>query len=94
MQVDITGKMVLSVPMLPNDAEAENVRQYLVALARQVWEEGEGFSGKRPFGNSGWEGEVFRSLKAFGLDDSGDAHNALVQLALDELAKTPVPEEW
>lgn len=31
------------------------IRQYLKTLLKTLWEEGEGFSGKRPFGNSGWE---------------------------------------
>ena len=83
-QIELTGKMVLSVPMLPNDAEAKTVREYLVALARTVWEEGEGFSGKRPFGNSGWEHEVYNSLEAFGLPS--EMGHEMVMAALDELA--------
>lgn len=50
----VTGSMVLAARMEPNDADAETVREYLAALACQVWIEGEGFSGKRPFGNSDW----------------------------------------
>lgn len=38
------------------------VREYLQALLTTVWEEKESFSGKRPFGNSGWEHEVFTPL--------------------------------
>jgi hypothetical protein len=45
-----------------NDAEASSVREYLVRLLATVWREGEGFSGKRPFGNSGWEWELYAAL--------------------------------
>jgi len=38
------------------------VREYLRMLLMAVWNEGEGFSGKRPFGNSGWEGDIFDPL--------------------------------
>jgi hypothetical protein len=58
---------ILDVKMLPNDADAETVRDYLVTLLRTLWEEDEGFSGKRPFGNSGWKYEVYRSLAAAGV---------------------------
>ena len=44
-----------------NDADAENIGEYLKALLSAVWHEGESFSGKRPFGNSGSDGT--------GLDD-------------------------
>ncbi len=48
----------LDLPMGENDANAVTVRDYLKALLRKLFAEGEGFSGKRPFGNSGWEGEI------------------------------------
>jgi hypothetical protein len=38
------------------------VRQYFSSLLRTMWEEEEGFSGKRPFGNSGWQGEIHAAL--------------------------------
>lgn len=50
-----------------NDAYADTVGQYLTTLAQSVWEEGEGFSGKRPFGNSGWDSEVYNALCIAGL---------------------------
>ncbi len=45
-----------------NDAKASSVRDYLKALLTRLWIEGEGFSGKRPFGNSGWELEIYAAL--------------------------------
>jgi hypothetical protein len=42
------------------------VREYLKALLTTLWCEGEGFSGKRPFGNSGWEYEIYTPLIKYG----------------------------
>ena len=47
------------------------VREYLRTLLTTLWEEEEGFSGKRPFGNSGWKYELFRPLIAAGLIEEG-----------------------
>lgn len=51
------------------DIEFENmrrdkitIRDYLKELLVTLWEEGESFSGKRPFGDSGWEYEIFGAL--------------------------------
>lgn len=60
-------KAVLNCRMQPNDADAPTVGVYLMRLAQEVWREGEGFSGKRPFGNSGWEYEVELALATAGL---------------------------
>lgn len=38
------------------------IRQYLKELLKKLWNEGEGFSGKRPFGNSGWQYELYTPL--------------------------------
>ena len=40
------------------------VRQYLCELLLTLWKEGESFDGKRPFGNSSWEFDVYRPLIA------------------------------
>ena len=58
---------VLDVKMLRNDIEAETIKDYLKELLLTLWEKGEGFSGKRPFGNSGWEHELYAPLVAAGL---------------------------
>ncbi len=60
---------VLALPMQPNDADAATIRDYLIALLAAVWSEGEGFSGKRPFGNSGWEWDLYPPLIKAGLVD-------------------------
>lgn len=59
-KVDLS--LVLSYPMTDNDANAKNVGEYLHSLLFTLWEEGEGFSGKRPFGNSGWECDLYKPL--------------------------------
>lgn len=53
------------------------IRDYLKTLLMTVWEEGESFSGKRPFGNSGWEYDLYAPLVKAGavpgtLDADGD----------------------
>lgn len=76
-QQRILGAKILSLPMKKgNDAGARNVREYLVAIVRAVWEECDGFSGKRPFGNSGWD---FELAEAFAGDTAG-----LIDLVYDD----------
>lgn len=58
---------VLDLPMQENDAEASTIREYLGKLLLTVWIEGEQFSGKRPFGNSGWEFDLYIPLVKAGL---------------------------
>ena len=93
------GKEILAIAMKENDANAETIRGYLVALLDRLWEEGEGFSGKRPFGNSGWEYDLYKPLvrsgKAKGkIDDYGDLEdvdsdecNELIFTAIAELGR-------
>ncbi len=38
------------------------IKDYLKCLLVTVWQEGESFSGKRPFGNSGWEYDLYIPL--------------------------------
>lgn len=38
------------------------IREYLIELLYTLWNEGEDFSGKRPFGNSGWEFYLYEVL--------------------------------
>lgn len=52
------------------------IREYLGKLLHTLWEEGEQFSGKRPFGNSGWEYDLYTALISAGavagvLDEDG-----------------------
>ena len=68
---------ILDQPMdFENDACATTVRDYLKALLLELWKEREGFSGKRPFGNSGWQFDLYKALIVAGavpgkLDEDG-----------------------
>lgn len=57
--------------------ENGTVRDYFYALLATLWDEGEGFGGKRPFGNSGWEYDLYGPLIKAGyidgkLDENGN----------------------
>jgi len=63
---NLTPQQILAIPMQDNDAKAKTIYQYLQAISRRVWIESEGFSGKRPFGNSGWEHDLYIALAKAG----------------------------
>jgi hypothetical protein len=95
------GNRVLHVTMDDDDSGATTIRGYLCALAAAVWREGEGFSGKRPFGNSGWQWDVYAALVKTDLiagtfDEYGGLENAdttkgdqLIEAAIRALAQQP-----
>jgi len=64
MSEKFDGQAILSLPLTENDSGAKTVRGYLVALLLELWREKEGFDGKRPFGNSGWEFDIYKPLIA------------------------------
>ena len=39
-----------------------SIREYLAELLLTLWRQGESFSGKRPFCNSGWDWDLFVPL--------------------------------
>ena len=43
------------------------VRSYLHDLLKTLWRERGGFSGKRPFGNSGWPCDLYHALAMAGI---------------------------
>ena len=82
------------------DSGATTVREYMRALLARLWERGEGFSGKRPFGNSDWELTVFREFVRADLIDGelradGSVHydrqqaEALVQAVIIVVCAVP-----
>lgn len=93
----VTVQQVLDCPMGENDADAKTVREFLGTLLLTVWIEQEMFSGKRPFGNSSWQHEVYIALAVAGyIEGSKDdedwgweydeaAGNALIQDAIRHL---------
>lgn len=50
-----SAEEILNLKLGYNDAHASTVREFMRKLLVKMWDEGEGFSGKKPFGNSGWE---------------------------------------
>jgi hypothetical protein len=67
----MNGEAILDLPMGENDAGADTIRDYLKRLLFEVWSKNEGFSGKRPFGNSGWEYELYHALIEGGASFAG-----------------------
>jgi len=77
---------ILDIEMQDNDAAAKTIRGYLKALLSKLWEEGEGFSGKHPFGNSGWEFPLYTALVKAGvvegsLDEDGCLNSCDIKVA-------------
>jgi hypothetical protein len=95
------ARAALDLEIGANDSGASTVRGYLTALLTELWREEEGFSGGRPFGNSGWQYDIYKPLVAAGLvtgalDEDGypDSVNdreadALVLAAIAELGAQP-----
>lgn len=48
-----------------------SIRLFLKELLAVLWYEKENFSGKRPFGNSGWDYEIMKCLVSHGVIDGG-----------------------
>jgi hypothetical protein len=99
-----TVHRVLDLPLPEgNDAGAATVRDYLVELLSEVWRHEAGFNSKRPFGNSGWQHDLYAPMVRAGLtpgtfdeyDELGgdfDYRDAdkLVLAAIAELGKVAV----
>lgn len=61
---------VLAVPLgNETDSGATDIRGYLKALLATLYRDGEDFSGKRPFGNSGWRYDLYIALGLAGMID-------------------------
>ena len=94
-----TGRQVLALELGDNDSGESTVRGYLVKLLADVWKHGECFNGKRPFGNSGWQGDFDKAFIEAGwvdglLDEDGwvervdsDRVDALVRSAIKALGE-------
>ena len=59
-------KQGLESIMTTGDLEGYLVKEYLEQLLLKLWNQGESFSGKSPFGNSGWENDLIVSLVTAG----------------------------
>lgn len=99
----LTGAQVAAIPLPPNseaasESGASTVGGYLIALLRQLWQEEEGFSGKRPFGNSGWTWDLYAVVGQFvgdpgcvdmkDIDPNTRVLDRFIFAAIDSLAST------
>lgn len=69
-----------------SDVGVMTFREFFKELLQRVWHEGEGFSGKRAFVNSGWEDDVYKGLAKAGLIEGQN-------LSLDDPDFDPEDEE-
>ena len=79
-------KAALEVRFDSDAGDDLSVREWLCDLLLTVWSEGESFSGKRPWGNSGWEYDIYTPLVKAGfikgtIDEDGFAEVEDVNLA-------------
>ncbi|MFD3594372.1 hypothetical protein ACFWU5_16735 [Nocardia sp. NPDC058640] len=58
----MTPAEILNLPLEDSDSGADTIRGYLIALLDVLWQQKEGFGGKRPFGNSGWQWDLYEAL--------------------------------
>jgi hypothetical protein len=83
-----TGKRLTDALELRFDSDAGEqltVRDYLRELLQTLWMEGEGFSGKRPFGNSGWAWELYGPLVRDGfIEGAGNGLDEYVDMTPDQ----------
>jgi hypothetical protein len=89
---NMTPEEILALPMTANDAGAKTIREYLLALLNTLLREEEGFSGKRPFGNSGWIYDLYGAMAKGGVfpatvDEYGDLVDFDEKVAAQELEK-------
>ena len=61
-----------------------SIRHYLVELGKRCWDEGDAFSGKRPFGNSGWSWDVYAALVSGGFVQGRVSEDGVL-MDLDEI---------
>lgn len=65
----VTSEQVLACPVSVDGASATTIRELLVEMLSSLWREQDGFSGKRPFGYSGWWHDFSAALVVAGLVD-------------------------
>lgn len=58
----MTNNEILDAHVEFDDVDVKSIRGYFKFLLSMLWDDSEAFSGKRPFGNGGWECDVYRAL--------------------------------
>ncbi len=82
MMATMTPRDALDITFYCDDLDQEmSVREYFKALLSVLWDEEEGFSGKRPFGNSGWQSDVGNALEVAGVEP----HNGFIAEMIEAL---------
>lgn len=66
MNMDERLKIAMAYRFKDDDSGAASFKAYFKTLLIALWQQGEGFSGKRPFGNSDWQHNVYKHLVASG----------------------------
>lgn len=89
---------LLDTEMQENDAGAKTIRDYLRLLLLELWEEQEAFSAKRPFGNSGWDYELYIPLIEAGVVEGElDEYGYILEVEEDKafnIIKKLIEEIW
>jgi len=81
----MTIQEILAIEFKSDDLNRTlTIREYLKELLRTLWQEGEGFSGKRPFGNSGWRYELYHPLIEKGLISGKFDEDGYIEYVDDE----------
>jgi len=75
-----TALKILDIQLPENDADAATVRDYLKELLSTVLIEEEEFSGKRPFGNSGWIYDLVDPIHEAGFCSERPNQTELIEL--------------
>ena len=69
--------------------EEFTLRSWLKMLLGQLWDDREGFDGKRPFGNGGWDADLWAELIGRGIVegelDAAEAFDEFVAAAIAAL---------
>lgn len=77
---------ILELTFFSDDLDEEvTIRGWLSSMLAALWDEGEGFSGKRPLGNSGWEYAPVAMLIEYGALD-GEVQASITTVTKDGLA--------
>lgn len=68
-----------------SDLGERPIREYFKEYLRELLSQGEGFSGKRPLGNSGWDVDLMQAVIDAGLANKRAEAKALLIKAVDDL---------
>ena len=78
LMMDKSKALDLQVQVIGKDGEF-TIRDYLIELLATLWNQGEGFSAKRPLGNSDWCWPVYQTLVEHGyIEGKVDARDGSV----------------